>query len=168
MSLLLALLVTTAEPAAPPAITLPEIPDIQFALEGHWIKISSSGYSFHDYAIRNLDCVNVPLVKDDKDPAKDGPFDKFADKPVAQAKCAFEVATVEKRKTKRNKSATFGIKPRQFSEREIKRIPENRWRREEREFVRVSRTVCQYMGRTPSVGECDDYWAVFQPTDRPA
>lgn len=157
LALILLLAALDAEPEAP---ILPQASDIGSALAGHWVMISSSGMSLHNYAVRGVRCVPVTLDPKYNEPAKDGPINIMADKVVAQVRCRYEYAT------KKSGNMRYSVKPvikpknKQFSQAEIDRIPEKLWRQEEREFLRVSRTHCRYMGRAPREGECDDYWLV--------
>jgi hypothetical protein len=137
---------------------MPKASDIQRALTDHWVKISSTGFVLQDYAVRNVKCAAIPLqpsINSDNTPKS---LYSMSDKPVSQVKCNYDYASQRRRNAEKR---MVKHKPRIFTERELKRIPANMWFHEEREFVRISRTACLYMSRTPNQGECDDYWAAI-------
>jgi hypothetical protein len=143
-----------AQSAAP----MPQAHDIQGALTDRWIKISSTGFVLHDYAVRNVRCVAIPVqpsINSDDTPKS---LYSMSDKPVSQVRCSYDYASQRKRNARKQ---IVKHKPRIFTERELKRIPAHMWFYEEREFLRISRTACLYMSRTPNPGECDDYWAAI-------
>jgi hypothetical protein len=142
-------------------VSVPQAPDIGSALSDHWVRISSTGMSLHDYIVRGVRCVPVSLDQKYTEPAKDNPLDTMTDKAVSQVRCSYQYATKISRKADFSKLPRMKRKPRLYSAHEIARIPEKLWRQEERDFVRLSRTPCLYMSRTPLPGECDDYWAVL-------
>ncbi len=141
-------------------ISKPQAPDIQSALSDHWVMISSTGISLSDYIVRNVRCVSAPLDQKYAEPAKDNTLKRVADIAVSQVSCSYEYATIISLKSRLSKPPRIKPKSKQHSQREISRIPEKLWQQGERNFVRISRTSCLYMSRTPNPGECDDYWAV--------
>ena len=153
---MLALVVAENPSEAGPA---PQAEDIRFALTNNWIKISSSGMMIHDFAIRNIMCNAMPLADEYQQAKPDNPF-VIADTALSQAKCSYEFAVIPLKNKPSDKISSFRKPPKPISEKEIRRIKENRWMTNERQFVRFNRKVCLMMSRTPLPGECDDYWEV--------
>jgi hypothetical protein len=160
MTMLALILLLAAPDAAPKTPILPQASDIGSALAARWVMISSTGMSLHDYVVRDARCVSVTLDPKYNEPEKDSPIGIMADKVVSQVRCRYEYATMDANKPRYSVEPIIKPKQKQFSQAEIDRIPEKRWRQEERDFVRMSVTRCRYMGRIPQEGECDDYWLV--------
>jgi hypothetical protein len=150
----------TASPTgiAAPALPVPQPNDVRLAMIDHWVRISSTGYTFNDYAIRNLVCVAAQLPTD-YEQAKSGIPETMTDTALSQAICSYEYATMPMRK-KKARSGPIWRAPTPHSEKQIKRIPKDRWMKEERVLIRFNRKACLMMSRTPEPGECDDYWAI--------
>jgi hypothetical protein len=146
--------------AIKPAATFPETADIQFALAMDWIMKSSSGIQFSDYAVRNLECAPVELKK----PADGDEASQIwlkPDIPTSYASCRFEYATQTMKKRNIDRK-THQPHVRRFSKRELKRIPETQWMKEEEVLVKYLRSSCKYRGRAPKPGECT-YWTIDRP-----
>jgi hypothetical protein len=158
-AVLLALLVQSPSAPISAAEPLPQIPDIQRALADNWIRISSSGMVVHDYAVRNLICSPSTLPPQPEVEEKDKLILLMSDKPVAQVRCSYDYAKVLQ-KSRSSKKRFIKPAARYFSDQELNRIPKQAWTHDERDLVRVSRTACRYMGRTPRDGECNDYWVI--------
>jgi hypothetical protein len=167
-AMLLALLVQSSSdlPVSPPpsvaqpSAVMPQIHDIQTALAGRWEKISSSGMVFHDYMVRNLICSESVLPPPPRGDEKPALTLIMTDKPVSQVRCSFDYAS-ELKKSSPSRLPAERQTPRRFSKREIDRVPKSQWQHEEHELVRISRTACLYMGRTPRDNECSDYWVIL-------
>jgi hypothetical protein len=141
-----------------PALPVPQPNDVRVAMHINWVRISSTGYTFNDYAIRNLVCVAIPLPADDQQATTDN-LNMMADMSLSQAKCSYEYATIPMRRKKGRSGPVWRGLP-SLSEEQIKRIPQKRWMSEEKLFTRFNRNICQMMSRTPQPGECDDYWTI--------
>jgi hypothetical protein len=137
----------------------PQAEDIRFALANNRIKISSSGMMIHDFAIRNIVCDAMPLADEYQQAKPDNPF-IIADTALSQAKCSYEFAVIPLKNKPSDKISSFRKPAKPISAKEIRRIKENRWMTNERQFVRFNRKVCLMMSRTPMPGEYDDYWEV--------
>jgi hypothetical protein len=153
-------LATTTQADAPAQEPLPQIADIRIALISHWIQISSSGYALHDYAVRNIDCTPVPLSKEYQSAETDNKL-ILTDSGVLQARCSYDYAPLPMRQVHFDTIPVLKETPKPLSEKQLRRIPEERWTRQERQFVRFARRMCMMMSRTPLPGECDDYWAII-------
>jgi hypothetical protein len=164
LAAILLVFAATSQATAPTtaiAVTLLPVPqpnDVRLAMIDHWVKISSTGYTFNDYAIRNLVCVAAPLPTDYQQAKANMPT-IMTDMALSQAKCSYEYATMPMRK-KKARSGPIWRAPAPHSEKQIRRIPQDRWMKEERVLIRFNRKACLMMSRTPQPGECDDYWAI--------
>jgi hypothetical protein len=137
---------------------LPQIADIQYALGKDWIMQSSSGMQFNDYAVRNVVCTETPLKKVQQVIAKKPLAIAQPDAPLSAALCSFDYA-LQKMKKPREPDMFYEPTVRQFSKRDLARIPKNLWKSETHLLVRYSRDLCRYISRIPEPGTCV-YWRI--------
>ncbi len=138
---------------------IPQAEDIRSALIQRWARVSSSGYILHDYAIRNVICKAIPLASEFKQTQKDNDPFHIADPARSQVICSYDYARLPIKTKRIGSPSPFKKMPKPLTEKQLRRIKESQWTREERQFVRFARKVCMMMSRTPQGDECDDYWA---------
>ncbi len=160
LAAILFVLAANIQSEAANADPMPLAEDIRSALIQRWVRVSSSGYALHDYAVRNVICKTIPLASEFQQPQKDEDPFHFSDPALSQAACSYDYAPLPIKRKRIGLAPAFKKTPKPLTEKQLRRIKVNHWMRQERQFVRFGRKVCMMMSRSPQGNECDDYWAV--------
>ena len=118
-------LVTITQTNTTAAEPLPQIKDIRFALVDYWVRISSSGYGLHDYAVRNVICLPIPLSKESEELQKGNDPFHFTDPAKSQARCSYDFAPLPVRKVRNRSALAFKKMRKPLTAKQLRHIKEN-------------------------------------------